>query len=343
VKPYVRCTCNPDPESWVAKLIEWWINPETGYPIPERDGVVRWFIKNGSDYIWGDTPEEVIEKAWYFLEELVSASGIDAKEFVKSITFISGSIYDNKELLSVNPGYMANLLSQDEQTQLQLLKGNWKVIISEHDIYDYGAFLGMFNNVYEVNREGKYITSDIALKGSNKFVVWVWEGFEAVDALIMDKSKGPEVIDGILNMAKKHRVPNCNIAYDNDGVGGFIDGYIDGAVPFMNNARALNDENYQHLKAQCYYKSGDRMNRGEYRVSEYVANLMYDDKMTIRQRMAFERKAIKRAKTDSDGKLCIIKKEEMKAKLNGESPDLLDGWMIREVFELQGSYSWTAM
>jgi hypothetical protein len=45
---------------------------------------------------------------------------------------------------------------------------------------------------------------------------------------------------------------------------------------------------------------------GEYKVSEYVAGMMYDDKMTVRQRMVYERKAIKRAKADHDGKLRII-------------------------------------
>lgn len=82
VRPYVRATCNPDPESWVARLIEWWIDWETGYPIPERDGVIRYFIKNGEDYIWGDTAEEVIQKAWFFLEELVVNAEVDPKEFV---------------------------------------------------------------------------------------------------------------------------------------------------------------------------------------------------------------------------------------------------------------------
>lgn len=348
VRPYVRATCNPDPESWVAKLIEWWIDWETGYPIPERDGVIRYFIKNGEDYIWGDTAEEVIQKAWFFLEELVVNAEVDAKEFVKSIAFVSGSIYDNKKLLTVNPSYLANLLSQDEETQLQLLRGNWKVSISDIDIYNYYSFLGMFNNKYEVSKEGKYITSDIALKGSNKFVTGVWEGKELIDLLIMDKSKGNEVIEGIERMARVHKVQNHDIVFDNDGVGGFVDGFIEGATEFINNSGARPDpakqqkdkngkpipENYQNLKAQCYYRSGDSVNRGEYKVSERVANMMYDDKMTVRQRFMYERKAIKRDKKDADGKLCIIKKEEMKTKLNGESPDLMDMFMMRELLEL---------
>lgn len=349
VKPYCRATCNPDPESWVYELIQWWIDPDSGFPIPERDGVIRYMLVDGENYLWGDTYEEVIEKGWYLLKEPVERSGIDPKEFVKSITFVSGSIYDNKELLKVNPAYLGNLMAQDAETKAQLLEGNWKVILSDVDIYDYYAFAGMFDNKYEVDRTGKFITADIALKGSNKFIVGAWEGLELVDMLIMDKSKGNQVIDGIVNMAKKHKVQNMHIVFDNDGVGQFVDGFIEGAREFNNGSSPLPDpknpkrdsktgkllpENYEHLKSQCYYRSGAKVSRGEMAISEQVANMMYDDKMTVRQRFMFERKAIKRAKADSDGKLRIIKKEEMKTKLNGDSPDLMDMLMMREYFEL---------
>ena len=62
---------------------------------------------------------------------------------------------------------------------------------------------------------------------------------------------------------------------------------------------------------------------------------MYDDKMTVKQRFMYERKAIKRAKADMDGKLRIIKKEEMKPYLGGDSPDMFDAFMMREIFNLK--------
>lgn len=61
---------------------------------------------------------------------------------------------------------------------------------------------------------------------------------------------------------------------------------------------------------------------------------MYDEKMTVKQRFMFERKSIKRKKSDMDGKLQIIGKDEMKAKLNGQSPDIMDMFMMRERFDL---------
>jgi hypothetical protein len=132
-------------------------------------------------------------------------------------------------------------------------------------------------------------------------------------------------------------------------VGQFVDGFIVGAKEFNNGSSPLPDpnnpridpktgkvlpENYENLKAQCFYRSGNKVNNGEMKVSDEVSEMMYDTKMTVRQRFQYERKAIKRAKTDADGKLRIIKKDEMKTKLNGDSPDLMDMLMMREIFEL---------
>jgi len=345
IKPYVRATCNPDPESWVAEFVSWWIDPETGFPIPERDGVVRYLIVDGDKDIWGSSYEEVIEKSWYLLQPLVEKSGIDPKDFVKTVAFISGDIYQNKELLKVNPGYLANLLSQDKATKSALLDGNWKVVITENDVYDYARFAGMFENSFSRKTGQKYITADIALKGSNKFVIIVWDGYEAIDIEILDKSDGGQVIDALKKMAAKHGVQNVDICFDNDGVGGFVDGFIVGANPFNNGGQVMEvrdpasgkliKENYFNLKTQCYYRSGNNVAKGEVIISEYVANKMYDDRMTVRQRFMHERKAIKRDKTDSDGKLRVISKEEMKVVLNGDSPDLMDAFMMREYFELR--------
>jgi len=352
VKPYVRATCNPDPDSWVAKLIEWWIDQETGYPIPERDAKVRYFIKNGSNYIWGDSFKEVEEKAWYFLEEMVLKSGLLPENFIKSLSFISGSVYDNKKLLEKDPNYIANLLSQDEDTQAQLLKGNWKHIPNDRDIYPYEEFVGMFNNFYSVKSSERFITADIALEGSDKFVIGYWEGKSLEDIEIIDKSNGADVINQIKKMAVAYHVPNNKICYDADGVGGFIDGFIQGAISFKNGSSPIevkdntgkkSQENYFNLKTQCFYKSGISVKNNEYLISERVANKIYDKNKTVRQRFIEERKAIKKYKTDSDGKLRIIPKEEMKVLLNGQSPDLMDMFMMRQIFELKTvrSRAWT--
>lgn len=115
VKPYIRCTCNPDVDSWVAGFISWWINPDTGYPIEERSGKIRYFIRVDGEIHWGDTAEELAEK--YNVEPYMA----------KSVTFISSSVYDNKALLDSNPEYLASLNALAFVEKERLLNGNWKI------------------------------------------------------------------------------------------------------------------------------------------------------------------------------------------------------------------------
>jgi hypothetical protein len=335
IKPYIRATCNPDPDSWVADMISWWIG-EDGFPIKEHQGRIRYFMIDNDNYIWGDSREEVIEKGAHVIEPMVQASNgeVTPESFVKSLEFIAGDIYQNKELLKIDPAYLGNLNAQDEDTKNQLLKGNWKVSTADNDIYDYNKFKDIFTNAH-VKEGYRYLTCDIALKGSDKLVVFAWSGRKLIDFEVVAKSKGNDVIDVIKKMSERHRVPNSNIIFDNDGVGGFIDGFIDGAVEFKNGGKVRKKANYPNLKTQCYYLSGDAITSGDYFIDEEVANRMYDSKDTLRQRLIFERKAIKKAKADHDGKLRIIDKSEQKVYLGGQSPDLLDAFMMREYVDIK--------
>lgn len=119
VKPFVRATCNPDADSWVAKLISWWIDPETGYPIPERSGKIRYFVRIEEVLYWADTKEELWEQCNLQTEE--------ERQQPISFTFIMSNVYDNKALLKANPAYLANLKSLPAVERERLLKGNWKI------------------------------------------------------------------------------------------------------------------------------------------------------------------------------------------------------------------------
>lgn len=122
VKPFVRATCNPDADSWVADFISWWIDPDSGYPIPERSGKIRWMLRINDSIIWADTKEEAIVTAvsqGFTLEE--------AMEMPKSVTFIASTIDDNQILLQANPGYKANLKALPTVERERLLLGNWKI------------------------------------------------------------------------------------------------------------------------------------------------------------------------------------------------------------------------
>jgi len=119
VTPYVRATCNPDADSWVAKFIEWWIDQDTGYPIPERSGKLRWFIRRNEILHWADTKQELWEQFGLHTPEEQGEP--------RSVTFIMSRLSDNKELLKINPGYLANLKALSLIERERLLNGNWKI------------------------------------------------------------------------------------------------------------------------------------------------------------------------------------------------------------------------
>jgi predicted phage terminase large subunit-like protein len=110
----IRCTCNPDADSWLRNFLAWWIDPGTGFPVASRSGVLRWFVRDGDALHWADTRQE-----------LVGAFGADFEP--KSCTFISARVEDNKILLSKDPAYLSNLKSLPLVERERLLKGNWNV------------------------------------------------------------------------------------------------------------------------------------------------------------------------------------------------------------------------
>lgn len=119
IKPYVRATCNPDADSWVAKFIEWWIDPDTGYPIKERSGKIRWMIRRNETLYWADTIEELWERFELKTQE--------EKQEPKSVTFIMSTLYDNQILMKQDPSYISNLKALSVVERERLLYGNWKI------------------------------------------------------------------------------------------------------------------------------------------------------------------------------------------------------------------------
>src|SRR5271155_5528599 len=61
VRPYIRATCNPDADSWVADFLAWWIDPQSGQPISERAGVLRYYIRVAGKIEWADRTEELMQ------------------------------------------------------------------------------------------------------------------------------------------------------------------------------------------------------------------------------------------------------------------------------------------
>jgi|LSQX01.3.fsa_nt_gb predicted phage terminase large subunit-like protein len=127
VVPYVRATCNPDPDSFLRRFLAWWIDDESGFPIQERSGAIRWMVRLKNEIHWGDSREELIERftGTYAPDEIMP----------KSVTFIPALLEHNRALLEANPEYRANLLALPEYEQQRLLYGNWNARPKAGDLF----------------------------------------------------------------------------------------------------------------------------------------------------------------------------------------------------------------
>lgn len=164
-KSRIRGSCNPDPDSWVRRFIAWWIG-EDGYAIPDRSGVVRYFVIEGEDVIWADTREELIER--------------DPQSLPKSFTFIRSSLEDNQILMEKDPSYLASLKSLTRVEREQLLNGNWNI----------RASAGMYF------RRSDFEIVDAAPKAKKTVRAWDLAGTKKTDKNNPDWTAGVKMMEG---------------------------------------------------------------------------------------------------------------------------------------------------
>lgn len=117
-------SCNPDPDSFLAGWIEWWLD-EDGYPDKEKSGIIKYYTLRGGSIILADTEKGLEEK----VPGCTQIWDVNSEEFIyapaKTITFIGGTIFDNPALISSNPNYLSELNSLPDIEKARLLHGNW--------------------------------------------------------------------------------------------------------------------------------------------------------------------------------------------------------------------------
>ncbi len=233
--------------------------------------------------------------------------------------------------------YIEGLLDADETTKQRLLYGNFDYDDDPTALIEYSAIEDFFDaQQVQPDPLHRYLTADIAGRGSDKFVVMIWYGWVVVELVEMAKSGGREVLDLITDLARKHTVRESHIAYDNDGLGFFIGGqggFLPGALPFRNGARPLKvdgkEENYFNLKTQVYYHLARRIRQGTIAFHAPRSEQQAED---IRQELG----QIKTFAADTDGKIKMKPKKLVKADI-GRSPDYTDTLAMRCYFDLVGS------
>jgi len=173
----------------------------------------------------------------------------------------------------------------------------------------------------------KYISADIALHGSDRFVVIVWSGFIVEAIYTIDKCDAKQAEEFIKSKANEWSVPQRNIVYDHDGIGAFLAGYLRNAYGFVNGSTPIQSSkdkiNYTHLKAQCFFALSKAM----------ADNRIWIKPQQHKESIMLELENIRKDGHDREGKIGVTRKDDVK-KVLGFSPDFADALMMRMVFEL---------
>lgn len=240
--------------------------------------------------------------------------------------FIPALVTDNKWIYE---GYVEQLSKLDEVSRRRLLNGEWEYE-DGNALIKYDNIVNMFKDYdNQLNYDAYYITCDVARKGKDKAVIYLWGDLDIIKTYEMSISLIPEIVNLINNIKNEYRINNNHIIVDGDGVGGGVVDYLPGCIDFVNNSKPMNGENYQNLKTQCYYKLAEYINGGKISIFGF--------EIGQRNKLIQELSIITRKNVDSDGKLQIISKDEIKTMI-GRSPDYSDSMMMRMHFEFKDTF-----
>lgn len=345
-------TCNPDPESWVRKFIDWWVTDE-GYIDQEKNGVIRYCFMDGDtpdSIYWGDTREEVYEQCKGIIDSLWKDSyeelGYTKLEmFIKSATFIRADVSENIKLISTDVSYLANLAQQDEEQRMRDLEANWNWKASGDDMIKMEDLDEIYDNSEQTGDGKRRASADIAFTGGDNFVMWLWEGWHCKDLVVLrlDPKTLVSVVDAKL---REWGVEECNFTYDMQGIGQYFKGFFKDAVPFNNQAApiARNHQEeegikylYKDLKSQCAWLFYKMIKEKQISIDSALLERKYSgngfDKVPLRQILQKERKMLRRDENSDDRGFKLLPKKIAK-KYVGHSPDFFESWFYVMIFSL---------
>ena len=237
--------------------------------------------------------------------------------------FIQALHYENPFL---SKHYADNLDSLDKISRARLKFGEWDYDSDPSLLINYDNIVNLFTNSF-VAKEQSYITADIARFGTDKTTIGRWDGLRCEEIITLNISSIPDSVNAINVLRNKYQIPLSRIIVDEQGVGGGVKDMLN-CIGFVSNHHPFHisgNENYNHLKSQCYFKLAETINN----------NRMFIICDSLLQQLIMEELEVVKSETlDKDGKMAVISKDKMKEIL-GHSPDYADMLMMRMYFELK--------
>ena len=258
----------------------------------------------------------------------------------KTRKFVSALVVDNPYLPT---DYVQTLRNEKDTVRRQrLFEGNWDYDEDQDSLISFDALSDAFSN--NVVKDGnKYMIVDVARLGQDSTVFSFWDGLELYKIEQFHKQDTQTTIQKAKDYARAENIPYSHIMVDQDGIGGAVvdgmfgvKGFVAQSTPLPTSseirARQMKIEshlipkrNFSNLKTQCAFKLAELINEHglTFNVPSYRDIIIEELSALLRQK-----------DIDSDGKLKIKSKEDVKLEL-GKSPDIGDTIIYRAWFELQ--------
>lgn len=226
--------------------------------------------------------------------------------------FVQALPADNKCL---SPEYLLNLeRSLTTNQKERLLFGNWEFDDDPNVLIDYEAICDAFTNDYVEAIGEDRISADLAMKGRDRFVAGSWKGLVVTIEIDMPYSPANIIESKLKDLIIKRKVSRSRVVADSDGLGSYLEAYMNGIIEFHNNGSAF-DKQFASLKAQCAYKLAEVINNRKLHI---ICTKEQEERIKL------ELGILKSPNVSNDtSKKNIISKDIMK-QLLGFSPDYLD-------------------
>jgi phage terminase large subunit len=213
---------------------------------------------------------------------------------------------------------------QDKSKRERLLLGNWDYDDDPATLCDFDAICDMFTNDFVEVGEDR-LSADLAMKGRDRFIAGHWKGLTVRIVLDQEYSSGKSIEKDLKTEMIKCRVPHSKTVVDSDGMGQYLESYLNGIKEFHGGGKAMKLEEFANLKGECGYKLAEVCNK------RLIKIICTEEQ---KQRIIEEMGVLKSKDVDGDEKRKrIISKEEMKEIL-GRSPDYLDMLIMGMYFEV---------
>ena len=264
----------------------------------------------------------------------------------------SGNLPTNKKVIQAfandNP-YISDdyrkSLAEDTNTvrRQRLWEGNWEYDEDADSLISDEALSDTFSNTITKDGE-KYLVVDVARLGQDRTILGFWEDLELYKIEAYTKQTTDITVQKIKDFAAKEKIPYSNIIIDDGGVGGGVVDHLFGVNAFVSNSSPVPTLNevrmkqrrlftdgitprttFANLKTQCGFKLAEKINERKiaFKVPDYRDKIIEEVSALLRQK-----------DVDSEGKLSLKKKDDVKAEL-GKSPDIADMLLMRMFLELK--------